>query len=386
MKRGPLAAALLCVALGWCWQLLTVHFNYGGNPTALFCHGSLHPLPPGLAAERIYVFPESGGYDGQSYHYIAHDPLNRSETGRAVSDPSLRYPRILLPGLAHLSALGRSVWVDACFRIWELIFLGAGAYWMAQLLPRAGIPPMFAVLYVAVPVAIVSLDRMLVDLPAASLALGFAVYLDSDSRAPWKIYLILLAAALCGVTGFILWAAYAIRLLALRRYRRAALFTTALLPAVLWTFWVRHTMPGAAALGPQWLFPLRGMRHALLHLRPYRFSALIVAAIRVLWWVQFAGILLSVVLALGNLRKLGADGVRNTCFLLACLAIVLPEGVYDDPWAGARILAPMLLFQFLESGRGNRLAWLHRLPLLLVSPRAWLELAPQFLGILRGLA
>jgi hypothetical protein len=28
---------LLCGALGLSWQLLTVHFNYGGNLTALFC-------------------------------------------------------------------------------------------------------------------------------------------------------------------------------------------------------------------------------------------------------------------------------------------------------------------------------------------------------------
>jgi hypothetical protein len=38
-----------------------------------------------------------------------------------------------------------------------------------------------------------------------------------------------------------------------------------------------------------------------------------------------------------------------------------------------------LLFQFLEAGR------LTRLPLLLVTPRVWLQLTPQALGILRGL-
>jgi hypothetical protein len=39
----------------------------------------------------------------------------------------------------------------------------------------------------------------------------------------------------------------------------------------------------------------------------------------------------------------------------------------------------LLLFQFLEAGR------LTRLPLLLVTPRVWLQLTPQALGILRGL-
>ena len=379
MKRGPLAAAWLCGALGLNWQLLTVHFNYGDNLTALFCHGSQFPLPPGLAAEHIYVFPHSGGYDGQSYHYMAHDPLDRGDIGHAVPDPSLRYPRILLPAMAHLLAFGRTEWIDVSYLLCGLLFLGLGAHWLAQLLARIGVHPLWAVLYVAVPVAIVSLDRMLVDLAVASLALGFAVYLDADADSPWKLYLVLAAAALCRESGFLLFAAYAIRLLALRRYRRVAVFATALLPAALWTLWVRGTLPGGAALGPHSLFPVWGMLQSVLHPRPYAFSAPVVAVIRTLWWAQLAGIVLSIALAFGNWRKLGVDAIRNACFLWACFGIMLPPGVYDDPFAGARILAPLLLFQFLQPGR------LTRLPLLLVTPRVWLELTPQVLGILRGL-
>jgi hypothetical protein len=378
MKRSPGAAALLCGALGLSWQLLTVHFNYGGNLTALFCHGSQFPLPPGLAAEHIYVFPNSGGYDGQSYHYVAHDLFYRNDIGRAVPDPARRYPRILLPAMAHLLALGRPEWIDVSYLVCELFFLGLGAYWLAQLLARAGVHPLFAVLYVAVPVAIVSLDRMLVDLAAASLALGFAVYLESDSDKPWKLYLVLAAAALCRDTGFLLFAAYAIRLLLLRRYRQIAIFATAVLPAALWALWVRGAVPAGAALGPLSLFPGWSMLQAVLHPRHYAFSAPVVAVIGALWWVQLGGFVLAIALGLGNLRKLGADAIRNACFLWACLAVTLPPGVYDDPFAGVRVLAPLLLFQFLQAGRWTRL------PLLLVTPRVWLELTPQVLGILRG--
>ena len=377
MKRGPLEAALLCAALGLSWQLLTVHFNYGGNLTALFCHGSQFPLPPGLAAEHIYVFPHSGGYDGQCYHYVAHDPLDRTDIGRAVPDPSLRFPRILLPGMAHLLAFGHPEWVDVSFLLCNLLFLGLGAYWLAQLLARAGWHPLFAALYVVVPVAIISLDRMTVDLALVSLALGFAVYLDPES--PWKLYVILTAAALCRDSGSLLWAAYAIHLLRLRRYRQVAVFATALLPAVLWTVWVRSTMPGGDAFGPRGLLPLWSMLQAVLHPRHYAFSAPVVAVIVALWWVQLGGIVLSIVLAFGSLRRLGADAIANACFLWACFAIMLPPGVYDDPFAGARILAPLFLFQFLQPGRWSRL------PLLLVTPRVWLELTPQVLGVLRGL-
>jgi hypothetical protein len=55
------------------WQAATVHVNYGGNWTALFTTGELHPAPPELAG-NTYRFPASNGYDGQFYRYVAHAP------------------------------------------------------------------------------------------------------------------------------------------------------------------------------------------------------------------------------------------------------------------------------------------------------------------------
>ena len=111
---------------------------------------------------------------------------------------------------------------------------------------------------------------MLVDLALTSLALGFAVYLDAES--PWKLYLILAAAALCRETGFLLWAAYAIHLLWLRRYRWIVIFATALLPAVLWNAWVR-SIPGGAVFFVPSIRPLWGMLQAVMpsaHLQLFR--------------------------------------------------------------------------------------------------------------------
>jgi hypothetical protein len=374
MKRGPVAAALLCCALGAGFQWLTVHFNFGGSRTALFMHGSQYPLPAGLAFEHIYVFPNSGGYDGQSYHYMAHDPLQRSDIGRAVPDPSLRYPRILLPGMAHVLALGRPEWIDASFFACNLFFLGLGAYWFAILLSRAGFHPLFAALYVVTPVAIVSLDRMLVDLALTSLALGFAVYVQPEH--PVRLYLVLAAAALCREGGFFLFAAWALHLATLRRFRDIALYTTAVLPGAAWILWVRTQIPGAAALGAGVFFPFRGLIDALTHPRSFPFSAAVVAVIHVTYALQFAGILLSLALPFRDWRRFAADPIRTACLLWACYGIVIPAGTYDDPIAAARVLAPLLLFQFVQ-GR--------RLPLILVTPRVWLELAPQMIGILRGI-
>jgi hypothetical protein len=373
MTGRPAAAVLLCCALGAAWQWLTVRYNYGGNRTALFCHGEKYAVPAGLAFEHVYVFKNSGGYDGQSYHYMAHDPLGRTDIGRAVPDPSLRYPRILVPGMAYLLALGRPDWIDGAFFACTLFFLGLGAWWLAVLLERIGIDPLYAALYAVIPAALISLDRMLVDVALTSLALGFAVYVDPERKG--KLYVVLAAAALCRETGFLLFAAYGLRLLTERRYRQIAAFATALIPAVVWTFWVRTQLPGGSEMGLSSLMPFRGLAAAILHPRQYAFPAPVVGAIRVTEWLQLAGVVLALALPFFDWRKAAGDPVRSACLLWAGFGITLPPGVYDDPFAGARVLAPLLLFEFL---RGRRL------PLLLVTPRVWLEMAPQLLGILRG--
>lgn len=370
MKRGPAAAVLLCCALGLSWQWLTVHANYRGNWTALFCHGSQFPVPAALAFEHVYVFPNSGGYDGQSYHYIAHDPLDRTAIGRAVPDPSLRYPRILVPGLAHMLAFGRSEWIDVSLFAVTLLFLGLGAYWLAILFDRAGWPPLLAALYAIMPAALISLDRMLVDLALASLALGFAVYLER----PRRLFLILLAAPLCRESGFLLFGAYAVYLLTQRRYARVALFATALMPAILWIVFVRTRVPGGATLGLGIFVPFQGMIDAVMRPRAYPFSASVVAVIRALDWVQRAGIVLAIAFAFERWRKIPESPVRLAAALFAIYAITLPPGVYDDPFSASRILAPLFLYEFLDR------RWL---PLALVAPRVYLELAPQVLGILK---
>jgi hypothetical protein len=378
MKRAGLAASLACCVLGLGGQWLTVHFNFGDNLTALFCHGSKYPVPAELAWEHVYVFPNSGGYDGQSYHFVAHDPLDRTAVGRAVPDPERRFPRILIPGLAWLAALGRAQWIDRAFVAVNLIFLFLGAYWLALLLPRIGLNAWWAVLYVATPASLISLDRMLVDLALVSLCLGFAAYWKNgcwNDSAAWKLYAILCAAALCRDSGALLVPALAIYLVAQRRFGRALLFATALIPALAWTLYVRTHFPGGDVIvaGP---VPFRGLLDALLHPRPYPFSTAAQVGIRLLDGVQYLGLLLAMGLGLRDARGMTQDPVRAACALFAIFGICIPPGTYDDAFAGARILGPLLAWQFLE---GERLA------LWMVTPRVWLELGPQVLGVVRGL-
>ena len=362
MKRDALLAGLLCATLGFAWQALTVHFNYGGNWTALFCHGSQHPLPASLAWEQIYVFPDSGGYDGQSYHYVAHDPLCRTDICKAVPDPRRRYPRILVPGLAYLLALGRQEWIDRAFFAVNIGFLFLGAYWLAQLCKR----PMWAVAYVLLPASVASLDRMVVDLALASLCLGFAVAVRD--RRLVMLWVILAAAALCREMGYLLFGAY-VGVELSERHWRAALYWTAILPAMAWNIWTNAGGFGAP-------IPFAGLADAVLHPRPYTFTPVVSALVRGLDWMQLAGLVLAIAGGFAGWKLAPKSHVGALAFLWACFAIVIPPGTYDDPLAGARILTPLMLTEWLAG---------FRVPLLLASPRVYAQLAPQVWGVLRGL-
>ncbi|MGA2724795.1 MAG: hypothetical protein ABSG79_20595 [Bryobacteraceae bacterium] len=379
--RRAWVPAMVCTLLGLSWQLLTVHYNYGGNLTALFCTGSKVPTPPSLAREHIYVFPNSGGYDGQSYHYVAHDPLRRSDIGRAVPDPLFRYPRILLPGMAYLMALGRQPWIDVSYVACNLAFLFLGSWWLALLLIRLRIHPWFAVFYVLVPASLISLDRLVVDLACTSLCLGFAVYASSGPK--WKLYALLVAAALCRESGFLLTAAYALHLLALRRFRLSLLFTTAILPAVAWNAYVVLRIPGSPAFKLLYPIPLWGLMRSLWLPTSYPFGPVTNAAIRAFDGVELAGLTLAMALAFRNLRKVLFDPVRTACLLWAIFGMTFSEFFWTDCYAAARILSPLLLFLFLRSLSSD--GKLGRLPLAMVVPRVWLEITPQVLGVLRGL-
>ena len=87
------------------WEVLNIAFLYAGNPTGLFYTGSKTLLPPALTGGHTYRVNDEVGYDGQFYHLIAHDPLNRRGFISFVDNPRLRWRRIGVPALAALFAL-----------------------------------------------------------------------------------------------------------------------------------------------------------------------------------------------------------------------------------------------------------------------------------------
>ena len=197
--RGAcLVYALLALALCWAAQALTVHYNYQGNWTALFQTGPQRPTPAALESENIYKFEKTRGYDGQFYHYVAHDPLLTKGFSKHVDDPRLRWRRILVPGLAFLAAGGQQRWVDTAYVGVTLGFVFLGTYWLACYCCLHRTHPAWALGFLVVPAVAISVERLTVDVALAALCVGFAVY---AVRPSWRLGGILVLAPLARETG-----------------------------------------------------------------------------------------------------------------------------------------------------------------------------------------
>ncbi len=369
--------ALLCVLAGFAWQALTVRYNYGGNWTGLFVIGSFHSVPPLLEGENLYIFPESGGYDGQSYHMVAHDPLLRAGLGPFIDDPVLRYRRILLPAAAFLLALGRFHAIDASYIAVNLLFLFAGTWWLSRYLAVLGRPPACAFLFLLVPSTVTSLDRLTIDLAATSLCMGFAYHVEIESR--WRLFAVLVLACLSRETCLLLPAAFCSSLLARRQFRRAALFALAPCPALLWYAFVGLRTSHAATAWSQ-LVPFAGFWQALAQPVAYPFGSLMNGVIVAHDLAATIGMLAAIVLAwiAWSLNPLAP--VPIAAILWALAALPLPAAFWQDCCSAGRVFSPLLILLAL---REPALPW--AAPLLLVSARNWLQMAPAGLSILRGL-
>jgi hypothetical protein len=372
--------AVICALCLFLWQALTVRYNYSGNWTGLFCTGALYGTPPGLS-ERLYVFPNRG-YDGQFYHYMAHDPLFRRGFARCFDAPRLRYRRILVPGLAFLLAGGQDGAVDIAYYGVVLGFILLGAYWLGRFGALLGYGPWFGLCFALVPAVLVSVDRLTVDVALAACSVGFALY--TRQWRPWKLYAVLAAAALARETGLLLVVACVLWLALERRFREAILFSTAALPAAGWYVFVGlHTAPAGTGFLTPLLFS--GILDRILHPQLPAASASIRLLAAVLDLLALAGILVALLWAFRRAVQRARTPVTMAIWLFAILAITLSGG---DPWsevyAFGRTLTPLLLLSALDGLTVGRV-W-PAAAMLAMDPRIALMMGGQILNVLRGVA
>jgi hypothetical protein len=376
------AWAVLCATLVLSWQGLTVRRNYGGNWSALYCTGAKFRTPPALAGENIYAFKQSYGWDGQFYHYIAHDPFLKDGMWKYLDNPKLRYRRILIPALAYALAWGHAAYIDPAYRAVILLFFGLGAYWLSRLAALSGYHRAWGLAFVCIPAAIVSMDRMAVDVALAAFAVAFALY-SREGERDWKLYAVLLLGALVRDTGLLPVAAYCIWLLLRRRIGRATIFATAAIPALAWYQYINARLPPYVESSP-FSWPFSGLLSRLLHPLPYAFSPAVDALVKSFDYLAIAGILLAFAMAFPLARKTGFNPRGWAMLLFVLLGVLLRREQWLEITDIGRILSPLLVWLAVE--RQPSFRWLAWAPLCMVAPRCALQMAPQVLGVLGATA
>jgi hypothetical protein len=354
------------IALVTVWQWATVNANYGGNWTALYCTGALQPHPSLVETEHVYVFPNSTGYDGQLYHYVAHDPFLRGDLKAYVDDARLRYRRILVPALAYALALGRQEWIDPAYELVFLLTVGMGVYWSCRLAGAWGL------LFLLIPAVPVMMDRLVVDGALAALTAGFIYYRDGPR---WKLLLVLACAALTRETGFLLIAAAFL-------WRPAALTAASAIPAVAWYGYVASKTPNTS-YAFSWV-PLSGILHVLANPWRYPTGTPFVGVVVAADYLALAGALLAIGLAFYLVGTM-PEPVTVAAALFAALAVVVQrpdlwQNVYDI----GRLQSPLLVCLAAVAVL-HRKPWLLA-PLAMMLPRLAMQFAPQVLGVIQKAA
>lgn len=378
--RASILVAALCVLAVFAWQAFAVHYNYGGNWTGLYCIGDRLAQAPGLT-ERLWLFPDAYGYDGQFYHLIAHDPWQKRGFDRFVDSPRIRFRRILLPGLAHLVAGGRDRYVDAAYLGLMLLSIFLGTFWAARYAGLHGLTPWLGAVFLLAPAVLVSIDRLTVDAALACLCAGFVLFLETNPG--WPLYLVLLAAPLARETGLVLPAAYVAALVWKRQFRRAAVFATAALPAAAWFVRISATtQPDQTTWLRAW--PLAGFAERILHPYPNHFTWAANLAATLLDYAALAGMGLAIVWAVMLVRARLAEPASIAILGFWAMAVFAgPSEVWSEAYAFGRVFSPLLVL--LAWAAIPQRQWAMALPLLLVAPRVMLQMAPEALRVVKGM-
>jgi hypothetical protein len=379
--RRAAALGIAAVLLVWLGQFLTVRYNYGGNWTGLFCIAPHMPVPDFLKTERLYVFQNSQGYDGQIYHLIAHDPWMRRGSADAILSPTFRYQRILVPALAWCFALGVDTWIHRSYFAVILVFVYLGVYWLSRIAARTGVSPCWGLVFVLAPATLISLDRMTVDIALAALTCGLVLY-DAEGPA-WKVTAVLVCAGLTRETALLMVAAYAFFLVTRRRFHEAAWAAAAALPALGWFAYLAHARPEPSELSVvlDWA-PLAGLLDALRHPTSYPLVPWKNALTVIFDYVAHAGIIAALVLSIRMALKRRWSAQVAMIYSLALPGLFIRSGAFwPDAYAYGRPFTPLILLVALES---LERPWLALLPMFLLDSRIGVNLAPQILGVFHG--
>ncbi len=360
--------ALLSALAILAWQEFVIHYQYGGLQSGLFCTGAKFMVPPPLQP-GTYLVPDSYGYDGQFYRYVAHDPFFRRGFATYMDDARHRYGRILLPLIAWTLSAGQDRWIDRAYQFTVVAFCALGVYWTCAWLSLAGAAPLWgAAAFLLLPATLTSIDRLLIDGPLCALFAGSLYYIRTGR---WKaVYVIAVLAPLVRDTGILILAGLMAAALLERRWRHIGEFATAAIPALLWTRFVRERTSPSTALSIIEK-PVTGLFRALLHVRHdyATLSKSLYVVAQTIDFLALTGYILCLALAakfLWDHRKQWRDPVHLTvaAFLLLGLALGNPTHL-QSAYGYARPLSPLILWVALIALASRK--WLALIPPVMVT-------------------
>ncbi len=365
--RASVVVAVVATLVAAGWMALNVAGNYDRAWTALFYTGADVAVPEAIDDGHTYRVPDPGGYDAQYYHLIAHDPLIRRGFETFVDNPRMRWRRIGVPGLAALLALGSDRFVDYFYIAIQLGFVFLGVWWLARFAEAFGRDATWGLAFLLIPAVMVSLERMTVDLPLATLCIGFALYGSALRRLDGTFYAILMAAPLVRETGGLLIGGWCLYSLLRRDWRAVFLGASCAVPTLAWWLYVHSRL---TVDGTEWIarYPFSGLidRMVLGINAPLTTQWLRNAA--TLEQVAIVGIWLGLLLACYLAWTRSAELIGLTTVLFVVFSSMLGKlDIWTSAYATGRTMSPWLLLMGLLFLRGR--GWVYGVPLLLVLPR-----------------
>lgn len=385
LSRTSLLAAACATLLLAGWQAVTVHVNYGGHWSALFCIGGEQRTPAALAS-GVWTFANSPGYDGQWYRIVAHDPWLRTDLWRAIDDPALRYRRVLLPAVAWVLALGKREWIDAAYPVAVLGFVFLGAFLAGRWMAGQGQPEWPAIGFALMPGTLICADRMVVDVALyACIAAALLFWQRRQWGGCWA------AAALAWLArdlGSLLIGALALASLREGAWKRAAAFAGCAAPAMLWFWHVDRLLPATPQMlpmVPDWVlrWPLIGPIRFILRPPDYPFNGFPELATQTLDRLLIAGVSLAVILAVKYFRwqQTPLEDVVVALYVPVFFLVSTPR-FWHDPYSAGRAFTPMVS---LLAWRGvTERSFLLSIPACCVLLRTVWQLGPQALGVAKA--
>ncbi len=379
MQFTPFRVALLGTILVIAFQIFVVQ-GFGGNWTVLFCSGEKYPPPPDLVG-KVYQFPDSQGFDGQFYLYIARDFGDERGTRHFIDNPSLRWLRVLIPGLASFLSFGspdRATFAYIAV-VWLFCF---GGIWIASALSESwGYPALLGIAFLAIPSVPVSLDRMMTDIALVVALLGLVLAVVKRSNT-W-VYLPLVLAPLARETGMALVGGWVLFHLWRRDWKAVILGALSTLPSLAWFVWVKVKFGGEAGF---WFgAPFSGIFERLIEPGIYGNIKWDLMLAQATDYLGALGIGASFIIAIALLVR-GERSLLIFCAVVYTLGIACfaKEDMWGEAYSYSRTGGPVAVMLALIGVEQRR--WWLVAPMLLALPRIALQYGSVSLVAFRNLS